>query len=227
MLLRKGKGLIIEFFGLPGSGKTTVAKTFLRYNYVQLNHEDLRNTNRYSLLVSLIKRLIQNPGLLILLFKLLASFKGINLKVKRWLGLVLLENYKSIIIDKVIVYDQHLIQYLVSFFHLTGLRPSEKLIYKILIQYNFPKNIKLFYLNLGIDLALSQYLKRREDNNHNKTLMDNLSPDDVRVFMKELIDFYTWFNSVLNKLGYKIIEVNINSFDLFKNLAITCDDDLH
>jgi|SRR5690625_1534259 len=202
--------MIIEFVGLPGSGKTYLTNLLCKDGkFIISEQPDIT----YLYRIKCILRIFKSRILIFYLFKIFISFNNINLKLKRFKSLIFLSDYKNQT-NKMIVYDQHLIQNLVALQNVLKCRLGKKELSSIIKVFKLPINNTIFvYNNVQIDVVLSRFNNRRNSDIHNKTLLDFFDGKELLNELSKLQEITTETLTHLNDLQFKIIELN-SKFDI-------------
>lgn len=122
---------IIEFNGLPGAGKTTIANQ-LKYELESKGYSCISSFKQESLFI-LMFYCLRYPSCLQLLYKLFRLSKNaINDKVNRGIVLLIVHYYQQYLLSKkakedFCIVDQGIIQGIISLFHTRELSDSELL----------------------------------------------------------------------------------------------------
>lgn len=194
--------MIIEFIGLPGSGKTFLSKTLCDVEgFERATIKKVTLKKRISYFISKIRYRVFWS----FFFKILVSKNNLSDSYRRLYGLILLDPYLKNS-NTVNVYDQHLLQYLVSFYMVTGIKPEFRDIVDLAKYYKMPKSIIIVYINPDLNHVLRRFKERKNSLNHNETLLDKLNDEDLFDYMNKLKALNENLLESILPLQFKVIE---------------------
>lgn len=194
--------MIIEFIGLPGSGKTFLSKALCDVEgFEPATIKKVTLKKRISYFISKIRYRVFWS----FFFKILVSKNNLSDSYRRLYGLILLDPYLKNS-NTVNVYDQHLLQYLVSFYMVTGIKPEFRDIVDLAKYYKMPKSIIIVYINPDLNHVLRRFKERKNSLNHNETLLDKLNDEDLFDYMNKLKALNENLLESISPLQFKVIE---------------------
>lgn len=193
--------MLIELFGLPGSGKTFISKALVEdKRCVIARRKNITVKRRLYFFFSKIRHKI----LWSYFFKILLSKTNLLGKLRRLYGLILLEKYQNDT-SQIITYDQHLIQYLISFYMITSIKPNCKDVISLLNCYEMPKRSIIVYNDIAVSIVCKRFVNRKNSVKHNKTLLDNLSNEELFDYMYRLKEIGDAVLKIIESLKFKVI----------------------
>lgn len=207
---------VIELFGFPGSGKSTISNKFVKYlndNNISVIEpkrkidKELSSFNRYLIktLYSIKSLFIFNKKVVPLLLQIAKINKGITL-IKQVINILYTLSFYNH--SSIVVLDEGIIQSIVSSAYKSSLSETIKL-FNLLP--NFVKENSIFiYVNVDTEICMRRLLKREDG----KSRLDKISDpielkkdlnylDDNFKEIKKYIEFYNIDNS------FKITENDI------------------
>lgn len=199
--------MIIEFIGLPGSGKTHLTNLLCEdKRFIAPKERKITNAYRLKSILSI----CWSKVLLFHFVKVIFSFKDVMSKLKRFKALIYLKKYiyKP---DGIIVYDQHLMQNLIAFQKVLGVEMNTKEIKSLLSFFEFPKHALIVYNNVNLERVVTRFKSRRESDNHNKTLLDDFNNRKLVQEMEQLLGITENTILCLKDLGIQILYCNLRA----------------
>lgn len=197
--------MIVEFFGLPGSGKTYLAnQMLLEEKKLFVKYQKIKKPRilRVVSILAFLKTWIFVYFLIKIPFS--KSNFSLKLKIKRLKSLIYLDAYPSSKNEN-IVYDQHVLQNLIAFYHVTGFTITSKQLLTILNHFNFSPRMIFIYKKNEIHKTYDRFVKRKKTSNHNKTLLDSLNPKDLMIALNDLDAILESLYLIMKKEGLNII----------------------
>lgn len=193
--------MVIELIGLPGSGKTFLCNNLIEEkNFKKV--ENKKPTKKHKL--KSILKVLFSKVLIVYYLKVTFSFNNIFDKLRRFYGLAILSDYINSK-TKIIVYDQHLLQYLISFYMVTKIKPREKDLLSLLKHYKFSEHSIVIYNDIDINIVAQRFQDRKNSLDHNKTLLDNLNREQMINSLSKLKILNDKLVEMLKELDMKVI----------------------
>jgi len=228
---RNDKPIIIEFNGLPGSGKTTVAKHLLgilRQKEIRAENIDnikkkLKKDNKYWYLKHTnLKDIIIIIHLIFLLIKTKPFQKKRIRYIKTMYLLYLIYNKKLKNVEyDIIVVDQGIVQAVISFYYLDGL--SNNSYKKVLLRLLNNLYQQLLIINCSIDPVNTMNRIAERDNNERR--FDNMTYDDLEKNIQTQVHMFNQLRSSQLE-NFNKIELNmdnnpaINSETIYERISL-------
>lgn len=216
------RGIFIDFFGMPGSGKTTIAHNLainLRYGRYQVVEPTFLTDTVYSTPLRLlykvlcsIKFTLFHPVYLYQLFSMLekGAFLGVGEAVKQWINIcfTLVSLNKGLDKDYVIS-DEGIIQAAISLTVRCSEENTKEIIYKLTQAVNRP--IIFAYVKADVDVVLERLAKRK----NGKSRID--AETDLNKRRQKLTEIEKKCN--IAEESVDIIEINNSEASITANLV--------
>lgn len=190
----------IEFIGLPGSGKTTIANRVISYNKnINLHSNVMSNYNNYIDAYS-----VMTSFYITLSYLLLNNKMNHSIKLKRVLKYMMIKKYYESK-DDIVIYDQGIMQILsesnISSGHLDEFS-------KIVLNH-FIGNIYILVMT-DEKTSANRLCNRKEMTNHNKTNYDYMPYHKILKYYKKLTYIQ---NIIIDKLYMNNTIIRVNGAD--------------
>lgn len=197
----------VEYIGLPGSGKTTLLSSKLRTDYSdsQINNSISTDLKVFYMCISLliplsiVMCLALSPRLLLKPKDILS----ICIILFTILKLRIIERSKSLVYDQLVFQRIFILQCRAN----TRLIRFLFLISAYLLTQKF--QVKIIYLNIPPNEALSRLRERQLKVTHNATQFDNISDDLALIYFKRCVSLFNlWpFSEQFNTRNIDIVRI--------------------
>jgi len=218
--------MIIEFFGLPGSGKTTVYKCLLQSNEDDLSftkfNADKLHTDRWSLLLRFLKPLSMfNLLQFIYMVIRISGFSDLPGKIYKYSAYWFVYNRDYVQCqnndDTYILYQQNIFNMILSVLHLNE-EVSEKQIQKM-VNFFLPHTDN--FILVITELDVETVAKRISNRPTSGSRFDSYEDEELIVNLSKLYRNFERLKKIIYKNNIKTIELDMHN-SVKENTAVIC-----
>lgn len=195
--------MIIELFGLPGSGKTTCIsqlRSVLDKECVVILKQEKNYIHTYNAKVHEIAVILSKPSVLICIYKLLCTCgftKNNLLLLYRILSYTIALN-KIVKVNDIVIIDEGLTQYIGSLYATSY---STSYDYILSIFELLPMNrMNYFYCKLGVDESYDRVIRR----NNKKTRIEKVSDIEAKNQLNSTMNYFDKLSILMKANNYNI-----------------------